>query len=455
MTSADPMVLQRRRADENSMEFLPPLGFEDHVCLTAAPNTASLSSSKDFVRVPRTVAWTAAETSATSIQDYGAPLRPTVRRCGSRRKTGEAVETATSKRGPSGYDGSNMASNIASNIAYTFSFRCGYAQAFDFSSRPSATLQRGVKRRRHGQDVDGPNTAGLACKKRRIRIDLITSRLSQPYSQPATHILNREGMDSGDKRFLKMATAIDSARRIAHLHATSILRFSVMNRLRKRLGLGRPGIAGGSSTTSSSARASPTHTAEVNAFSTTAKPMWQPQSIQMTSSAKYLRPSGSGPGSPAAIAATAGYTEKSPLSKAMVPKTPPAIQMSNPAALPLPSSDLAAAHSRPTTRMHPVHSPELRAHHDDEFEEDSFAFLHGGIWDYGNDEGEDDDGKSGSGGAGDVTDDTESVYSDFSLIFGGGGAGTGAVTSPESLPHEDHSYEEYLDELDGISWVTR
>jgi hypothetical protein len=64
-------------------------------------------------------------------------------------------------------------------------------------------------------------------------------------------------------------------------------------------------------------------------------------------------------------------------------------------------------------------------------DEDSFAFLHP----------EDD-------GFGDVTDDPEHVYSDFSVIFGGGASHTPAAAS------DDHSYEEYLDELDGISWVS-
>ncbi|EFX05592.1 hypothetical protein CMQ_3661 [Grosmannia clavigera kw1407] len=78
--------------------------------------------------------------------------------------------------------------------------------------RPRATL----KRRRSVTDIDGPNTAALCCKKRRLRRYLVTSRLSQPFSQPATHILNRESVASGDKRFLKLA-AIINARRIVQL----------------------------------------------------------------------------------------------------------------------------------------------------------------------------------------------------------------------------------------------
>lgn len=62
-----------------------------------------------------------------------------------------------------------------------------------------------------------------------------------------------------------------------------------------------------------------------------------------------------------------------------------------------------------------------------EEEEDSFAFLHPDLDDY-------------------ADDDPENVYSDFGAIFCPG--------SPDATG-DDHSYEEYLDELDGISWATR
>lgn len=254
--------------------------------------------------------------------------------------------------------------------------------AFDFT-RPLKPVRS--KRHRHRLDVDGPNTAELSCKKRRLRADLITSRLSQPYSQPATHILNREGMESGDKRFLKMATTIDMARRIAHLHGTSFLRFSLMNRLRRKLGLW------------------PDKDKDE---------AWQPQTLQDASGGKYLKPSDS--------AATDRQKGKIP-----------APRLSKPAALPLPSADLAATKNRTSPRIQPMGSPELRptelrpiAHYE-ELEEDSFSFLHA-------------DDES----AGDVPDD-ENVYSDFGVIFGSPTEG------------EDHTYEEYLDELDGISWMTR
>lgn len=104
-----------------------------------------------------------------------------------------------------------------------------------------------LKRRRALSDVDGPNTGVLCCKKRRLRRFLITSRLSQPFSQPASHILNRESVASGDKRFLKLA-AIMNARRIRSPHATAansatavppppeaVWRAAMANRFRKRI----------------------------------------------------------------------------------------------------------------------------------------------------------------------------------------------------------------------------
>ncbi|KAG8156404.1 hypothetical protein KVR01_013745 [Diaporthe batatas] len=80
------------------------------------------------------------------------------------------------------------------------------------SDQPAELTRVGPKRRRALHDVDGPHTGSLSCKKRRLRRHLITSRLSRPYSSPATHILNREAA-AGAKRFLKMAAAA-SARKL-------------------------------------------------------------------------------------------------------------------------------------------------------------------------------------------------------------------------------------------------
>lgn len=54
-------------------------------------------------------------------------------------------------------------------------------------------------------------------------------------------------------------------------------------------------------------------------------------------------------------------------------------------------------------------------------------------------------------------DDIDDVYADFSAIFGGGSGNSESLES-EGTEHprssdEEHFYEEYLDELDGIPWV--
>ncbi|KAI1277720.1 hypothetical protein F5Y07DRAFT_398274 [Xylaria sp. FL0933] len=61
---------------------------------------------------------------------------------------------------------------------------------------PPVASPRQTKRIRTSDDVDGPGTASLPCKKRRLLLHLVTSRLSRPFSLPATHILIRESGDN-------------------------------------------------------------------------------------------------------------------------------------------------------------------------------------------------------------------------------------------------------------------
>ena len=53
------------------------------------------------------------------------------------------------------------------------------------------------KRSRALADVDGDNSDTRQRKKRRLRRDLITSRLSRPYASPATHIISRNAVRLG------------------------------------------------------------------------------------------------------------------------------------------------------------------------------------------------------------------------------------------------------------------
>ncbi|RGP79220.1 hypothetical protein FLONG3_2656 [Fusarium longipes] len=290
----------------------------------------------------------------------------------------------------------------------------------NIQTRSTSTVPQGVKRRRYISDVDGFNTADLSVKKRRLRADLITSRLSQPYSQPATHILNREGQEAGDKRFLKMATSVDMTRRIAHLQATSFLRFSIMNCIRQRLNQGQPARK---------------HEQEIAAITSkaTSKSNWN---LQDSAASRSLRitPTGTGLVGPQGMISSMKPLPNHQVLKPFQHSKPTSCRLSKPAALPLPVGDVAATKKRTSPRLFPIRSPELRptSHLSplDDLEEDSFAYMHpaNDDWD-------------------DVGDDQDSVYSDFSVVFGQNGE--------NSSEEDDRSYEEYLDELDGICWMSR
>jgi hypothetical protein len=71
---------------------------------------------------------------------------------------------------------------------FSFTFSAGIGFKFSFE-RPRVPTNRPFKRRRALSDVDGDGNEGR--KKRRLRLQLITSRLSRPFSQPASNIVNR------------------------------------------------------------------------------------------------------------------------------------------------------------------------------------------------------------------------------------------------------------------------
>lgn len=380
-------------------------------------------------------------------------------------------------------------------------------QPFNFAGSCRGGMAAGLlKRVRHGLDVDGPNTADLGCKKRRLRTELITSRLSHAYSQPATHILNREGQKSGDKRFLKMATSSVApvARRLAHLRATSYIRYSTMNRLRQRLGIPWPMMIpvtvpdpGQPQAGSGTQKDTEKDTKEVptSLFELKSKTQWRPPSLltasrgqfvplevkatnhkpTLTSSAATSSRTQSTPSSqaPASMPSRPPSSFSSRLPLALPPRPPSALQNRPASALsqsdsspsrndkvlstkPVSSlahtTDAGAAKGKSSAPARPISSPErppTRSFYDN-LEEDSFASRHLIDDDFN-----------------DSVDDPDQVYSDFSVIFstnkkkkgkkrkqdgdcaGGeenGGEGSGSED-------EDGSYEEFLDELDGISWV--
>lgn len=232
------------------------------------------------------------------------------------------------------------------------------------------------KRCRPSTDVDGPNTSSLSCKKRRLRLELITSRLSQPFSLPATHILNREGLARGDKRFIKMGTCANTVKR---------------------------GLS----------------------FNTSSSPFWRVALLNQTR--LYIRD--------ARLEQLGNMLSRAMVLPNEATRRPPlaAVQQF---AQTLPTPAVARRSRSPVSsppaspRLHPIDVPSADATMSDLDDEDGEAFPaadHASLYD---------------------VDDPDEVYSDFSAIFGPGAAGTEAN-------EDEHSYEEYLDELDGIAWVAR
>jgi hypothetical protein len=72
---------------------------------------------------------------------------------------------------------------------FKFTFSAGPSLKFSFDRPIAVPTNRPFKRRRALSDVDGDGNEGR--KKRRLRLNLITSRLSRPFSQPASNIVNR------------------------------------------------------------------------------------------------------------------------------------------------------------------------------------------------------------------------------------------------------------------------
>lgn len=78
---------------------------------------------------------------------------------------------------------------LSSGFTFKFTFSTPSPIKFSFSAACKQILS--LKRRRPLWDVDGSHTIGK--KKRRLRLHLITSRLSRPFSSPATNIADRGG----------------------------------------------------------------------------------------------------------------------------------------------------------------------------------------------------------------------------------------------------------------------
>ncbi|TVY83475.1 hypothetical protein LSUE1_G002414 [Lachnellula suecica] len=105
---------------------------------------------------------------------------------------------------------------------FTFSARPSVKFCFDCPKSLQVLSNRPYKRRRALSDVDGDGNEGR--KKRRLRLHLITSRLSRPYSQPATNIVNRSG---------SKITVLGAKNKA--LGRSELRKAAIMNRVRMRM----------------------------------------------------------------------------------------------------------------------------------------------------------------------------------------------------------------------------
>ncbi|KAI9816755.1 MAG: hypothetical protein M1827_001400 [Pycnora praestabilis] len=90
----------------------------------------------------------------------------------------------------------NVDSSTLSNV-FTFAavskptIKLSFSRPYSPLSACCGRCQRHLKRSRPLADVDGEGSEQVRKKKRRLRLDLVTSRLSRPYSSPPTHIIDR------------------------------------------------------------------------------------------------------------------------------------------------------------------------------------------------------------------------------------------------------------------------
>ncbi|RYP89329.1 hypothetical protein DL769_000084 [Monosporascus sp. CRB-8-3] len=321
------------------------------------------------------------------------------------------------------------------------------------------------KRRRAVHDVDGPGTGSLPCKKRRLRLHLITSRLSQPYSLPATHILNRES--SGESALTRFLRRLNTAKVKKAGHQTALVRkAAILNRV--RISVRQAAVQRGHAHMAGLAARQKALALDHGLLVVTAP------ETSATAARFPGRPSGAGPGVPNAWKphTTAFLTAPSPLSPSLSPPGPvygapgaggekkgEATQpLHQPPAPVYTLSRGVEEHERAIVPKSSICAPVPG----DDGDEDEGAFP-----------GSDLDGRYAEFS----DDDMDDVYADFGVLFGGGGGGSSSSSSEDHCAEGGsegggsssryregqgsgggeeqggHFYEEYLDELDGIPWV--
>ncbi|KAI0887636.1 uncharacterized protein GGS22DRAFT_112177 [Annulohypoxylon maeteangense] len=287
---------------------------------------------------------------------------------------------------------------------------------------PSALALRPAKRGRASTDVDGPGTGELSCKKRRLRLHLVTSRLSQPYSWPATHILNRESGDDTPvlSRFLKFA-AVGALKRAGRQSAL-VRKAAILNRV--RIGVrhaavlrGHTVIAGMAArgnllshglqlvTTSNSSTGARFPGLAPNPYDHPIPPAWRPHTTAFHPSPPNLTSTDQSDS-----ASSSENTTPSPTTTPPLPSSARSNVLGRPPYLPLQADDEEDEVSFP--------SPDL---------ETRYADL--------------------------SDDDMDDVYADFGVLFGSGARSPEGSGGSDEASSGEHFYEEYLDELDGIRWI--
>ncbi|KAI0455304.1 hypothetical protein F5B21DRAFT_212114 [Xylaria acuta] len=317
---------------------------------------------------------------------------------------------------------------------------------------PSGVGERPIaapaKRARTLDDVDGPGTAKLSVKKRRLLLRLVTSRLSHPFSLPATNILIRESSDN--MPVLHRIQHCVGARRAGH-QSSLIRKAAILNRV--RIGVRTAAISRGHMIMADlTARGSALNhglllvttpaPAMFPARATVAKgsengngglpPAWRPHTTNfhppVAHRQHYPQQHNYSPGVDvvnrfdsrcSSAHQGGGYTFDS--TTAHIWTNPPRKESPPEQGRLLPTSRCASSVPPPA---------------DAGDEEDNTAFPSASFHDRYADLSD---------------DDMDDVYADFGVLFGSG------ARSPEARavrsPAEEQFFEEYLDELDGIPWV--
>ncbi|KAI0006376.1 hypothetical protein F4779DRAFT_633011 [Xylariaceae sp. FL0662B] len=289
--------------------------------------------------------------------------------------------------------------------------------------RPSAAASP-AKRARAAHDVDGPGTAALACKKRRLGLRLVTSRLSRPYSLPATHIVHGRPLP-----FLRLAAAVLGASRGSRRGAALVRKAAILNRVRIVRGYGGVGVGAlghghghghghglqvvvgglgiavhGTGAAVGTGARFPGRGVGIGVGAAPMPLAWRPHSTAAAVAAPWDASTTMGRGD------RAGNTGSGASEAHRASYRPPARDV---------LGSPAPSHTADAVSVSSVGE-----------EDDDTAFPARSL-----DTGSDDD---------------MDVYADFGVLFGPGGGGGGGASDEEK---EEYFYEEYLDELDGIPWT--